>query len=114
MRHIGSAVPWGTDITSSANLKIFGLIKIKKFKNALGKYGGTERSISGPEKGIDDSELMALVTAGHLPNCFINQKLLQGDFALQGMELYSPSGIDENKLGLEERNAFCNGLNKLA
>ncbi|GAA0154295.1 hypothetical protein LIER_12321 [Lithospermum erythrorhizon] len=76
------------------------MLQIKKFKNALGKYGGAERSISGPEKGIDDSELMALVTAGHLPKNYALTKKVMGDFALQGMELYSPSGIDENKLGL--------------
>ncbi|KAJ4841041.1 hypothetical protein Tsubulata_009379 [Turnera subulata] len=39
---------------------------IKKFKDAMAKYGAERRSL-GPAKGLDESELLKLASAGELP-----------------------------------------------
>lgn len=41
------------------------IMQIKKFKDALGRYG-TERCSLGPAKGLDESELLALASIGQL------------------------------------------------
>lgn len=43
----------------------FIVLQIKKFKDALAKYG-TERCSLGPAKGLDESELMNLASIGQI------------------------------------------------
>lgn len=68
---------------------------IKKFKDALGKYGGTERSTVEPAKGLDDSELFELLSTGQLSKNYASKDEVETGFGLE----------DDNMLGLEERNA---------
>ncbi|CAN4088447.1 unnamed protein product [Withania somnifera] len=74
---------------------------IKKFKDALGRYGADRCSL-GPAKGLDESELLALASIGQLS---------RNDFAMdnpvkKGFEEFVPSGLDlsdtSNNLGLKE------------
>ncbi|XP_009765075.1 thioredoxin-like 1-2, chloroplastic [Nicotiana sylvestris] len=76
---------------------------IKKFKDALGKYG-TDRCSLGPAKGLDESELLALASIGQLSR---NQSL---DYSIKdGLENFVLSGVDlssnfDKNLGLKESN----------
>ena len=47
----------------------FIVLQIKKFKDALAKYG-TERCSLGPAKGLDESELMNLASIGQISKGF--------------------------------------------
>lgn len=78
-------------------------MQIKKFKDALGKYG-TDRCSLGPAKGLDESELLALASIGQLSR---NQSL---DYSIKdGLENFVLSGVDlssnfDKNLGLKESN----------
>lgn len=73
---------------------------IKKFKDALGRYG-TERCSLGPAKGLDESELLALASVGQLSrNESFDYPVKKGfeEFVLSGLDL---SG-SKNNLGQKE------------
>lgn len=73
---------------------------IKKFKDALGRYG-TDRCSLGPAKGLDESELLALASIGQL-----SRNELALDYPVKkGLEEFVLSGLDlsaSNNLGLNE------------
>ncbi|XP_060205063.1 thioredoxin-like 1-2, chloroplastic [Lycium barbarum] len=72
---------------------------IKKFKDALGRYG-TDRCSLGPAKGLDESELLALASIGQL-----SRNELSMDYPVKnGFEEFVLSGLDlsDNNLGLKE------------
>lgn len=73
---------------------------IKKFKDALAKYG-TERCSLGPAKGLEESELLALASTGQ-----ISRKLLP-NFTEEDLVLKEiiPSNAYEIKMGFKEGNA---------
>lgn len=64
---------------------------IKKFKDALGRYG-TERCSLGPAKGLDEPELLALASIGEL-----DYPVKKG-FVLSGLDLSDTP----NNLGIKE------------
>ncbi|CAA2983461.1 thioredoxin-like 1-2, chloroplastic [Olea europaea subsp. europaea] len=77
---------------------------IKKFKDALAKYG-TERCCLGPAKGLEDSELMALASTGQIsrklqPN-FTKGDNEKEESVLKEIILSSK----ETKMGFKEGNA---------
>ncbi|KAK6261657.1 hypothetical protein QUC31_007473 [Theobroma cacao] len=82
---------------------------IKKFKDALAKHGA-DRSSLGPAKGLDESELMTLASAGELSTNFelpsTKEKRLE-DLLMRRVEL---SGImknaDNSKMELKEEAAL--------
>ncbi|XWS60522.1 hypothetical protein CRYUN_Cryun07bG0042900 [Craigia yunnanensis] len=83
---------------------------IKKFKDALAKHGADRCSL-GPAKGLDESELMKLVSSGELSTNLqlpsIKEERVE-DLLMRRMEL---SGImnkaaDSNKMKLEKEPAL--------
>ncbi|CAA2983460.1 thioredoxin-like 1-2, chloroplastic [Olea europaea subsp. europaea] len=79
-------------------------MQIKKFKDALAKYG-TERCCLGPAKGLEDSELMALASTGQIsrklqPN-FTKGDNEKEESVLKEIILSSK----ETKMGFKEGNA---------
>lgn len=79
------------------------IMQIKKFKDALGRYG-TDRCSLGPAKGLDESELLALASVGQLSR---NELAIDypvkkgfGEFVLSGLDLSDSN----NNLGLKERS----------
>ncbi|KAL2516021.1 Thioredoxin-like 1-1 [Forsythia ovata] len=82
---------------------------IKKFKDALAKYG-TERCSLGPTKGLEESELLALASSGQIsrklqPNFTEedNKKEKEG-LALNEVKLSNAYGKEETKMGSKEGN----------
>ncbi|CAN4086323.1 unnamed protein product [Withania somnifera] len=71
---------------------------VKKFKDALGRYG-TDRCSLGPAKGLDESELLALASIGQLSRNELSMDYPKGfeEFVLSGLDL---SGT--NNLGVKE------------
>ncbi|KAH0703536.1 thioredoxin-like 1-2, chloroplastic [Solanum tuberosum] len=69
---------------------------IKKFKDALGRYG-TERCSLGPAKGLDESELLALASIGQLSRNDDYDYPVKEEFVLSGLDL-----TDNKNLGLKE------------
>lgn len=83
-------------------------MQIKKFKDALAKYG-TDRCSPGPAKGLDETELLRLASAGEIS---INSPILpttiskgdkMEDLVLKGMGVSELLG---NKTGLKEDSAL--------
>ncbi|XWS51151.1 hypothetical protein CRYUN_Cryun12cG0152700 [Craigia yunnanensis] len=82
---------------------------IKKFKDALAKHGSDRYSL-GPAKGLDESELMKLASAGELSTNLqlpsMKEERMQ-DLLMKSMEM---SGIlnkaDSNKMKLEKEAAL--------
>lgn len=70
---------------------------IKKFKDALGRYG-TERCSLGPAKGLDETELLALASIGQLSRNDYPVKEGFEEFVLSGLDLSDTS----KNLGLKE------------
>ncbi|XP_055828790.1 thioredoxin-like 1-2, chloroplastic [Solanum dulcamara] len=73
---------------------------IKKFKDALGRYG-TERCSLGPAKGLDESELLALASIGQLSR---NDEFAMDYPVKKGFEEFVLS--DSKNLGLKESAEF--------
>uniref|UniRef100_M1BPY7 Thioredoxin II n=1 Tax=Solanum tuberosum TaxID=4113 RepID=M1BPY7_SOLTU len=71
-------------------------MQIKKFKDALGRYG-TERCSLGPAKGLDESELLALASIGQLSRNDDYDYPVKEEFVLSGLDL-----TDNKNLGLKE------------
>ncbi|KAK4362244.1 hypothetical protein RND71_017485 [Anisodus tanguticus] len=74
---------------------------IKKFKDALGRYG-TDRCSIGPAKGLDESELLALASIGQLSR---NELSMDYPVKNNGFEEFVLSGLelsDSNNMGLKE------------
>ncbi|CAA2963226.1 thioredoxin-like 1-2, chloroplastic [Olea europaea subsp. europaea] len=81
---------------------------IKKFKDALAKYG-TERCSLGPAKGLEESELLALASTGQIsrksqPN-FNEEDNKMEDLILKEVIPSNAYGKDEIKLGIKEGSA---------
>ncbi|KAM7471421.1 hypothetical protein LguiA_009604 [Lonicera macranthoides] len=83
---------------------------IKKFKDAMGKYG-TDRCCLGPAKGLDESELLRLASIGQISTNLPAPSSKEGDkmedLVLKGIDL--PNSFDKesnNKMGLKEENAL--------
>lgn len=77
--------------------------QIKKFKDALAKYG-TDRYSVGPAKGLDESELLRLSSVGEislsspmLPTSTNRDKM--EDLVVKGMDVSELLG---SKIGLKE------------
>lgn len=70
---------------------------IKKFKDALGRYG-TERCSLGPAKGLDDSELLTLASIGELSRNDYPVKKGFEEFVLSGLDLSDTP----NNLGIKD------------
>ncbi|MBA0862596.1 hypothetical protein Goshw_010537 [Gossypium schwendimanii] len=79
---------------------------IKKFKAALAKHGSDECSL-GPAKGLDESEVMKLVSAGELSLSSLQSPSLNDSMVMRTMEL---SGIlnkaDNNRIMLQKEGAL--------
>ena len=84
-------------------------VQIKKFKDALGKYG-TDRCSLGPAKGLDESELLRLASIGQISMNLPAPSPKEGDeiedLVLKGMYLPNSLGTESNKMGLKEENAL--------
>lgn len=86
-------------------------MQIKKFKDALGKYG-TDQCSLGPAKGLDESELMRLASIGqismNLPAPSPKEGDKMEDLVLKCLDL--PNSLDKEisnkKMGLKEENAL--------
>ena len=86
------------------------VMQIKKFKDALAKYG-TEGCSLGPARGLEESELLALASSGQIsrnvPLEYATEKKdkqLQ-DGVLNGVDLSSPVVKDEKKRGVNGGSA---------
>lgn len=83
---------------------------IKKFKDALAKYG-TEGCSLGPARGLEESELLALASSGQIsrnvPLHYATEKKDKQleDVVLNGFELSSSVVKDENKMGVNGGSA---------
>uniref|UniRef100_A0A7N0U9B2 Thioredoxin domain-containing protein n=1 Tax=Kalanchoe fedtschenkoi TaxID=63787 RepID=A0A7N0U9B2_KALFE len=67
---------------------------IKKFKDALAKYGGDRPSI-GPAKGLDESELLKLASMGEISLDSVpgrNEERI-GDLLKEGFEAWTGAGL---------------------
>ncbi|KAL3528401.1 hypothetical protein ACH5RR_007723 [Cinchona calisaya] len=79
---------------------------IKKFKDALAKYGSDERCSLGPAKGLEESELLALASIGEvsrnvlLDNTIKEEDKQMEDLVLNGLDFSSSLVKDENKIGV--------------
>ena len=88
--------------------KVF-VLQVKKFKDALAKHG-SDRCSLGPAKGLDESELMKLASAGelsiNLPLPSMKEERME-DLLMRSMEM---SGIlnkaDSNQMKLEKEAAL--------
>ncbi|CDP12276.1 unnamed protein product [Coffea canephora] len=83
---------------------------IKKFKDALAKYG-TEGCSLGPARGLEESELLALASSGQIsrnvPLGYATEKKDKQvqDVVLNGFDLSSSVVKDENKRGVNGGSA---------
>lgn len=83
---------------------------IKKFKDALAKYG-TDRCSLGPARGLEESELLALASIGQIsrnvPLDYATEKQDRqlADAVLNGFDLSSPVVKDENKREVNQGSA---------
>jgi len=79
---------------------------IKKFKDALAKYG-TDRCSLGPAKGLDESELLSLAAIGQISLNFPAQEEdKMEDLVLKCIDMSNSLGKECNKMGLKEENAL--------
>ncbi|KAL3513159.1 hypothetical protein ACH5RR_025876 [Cinchona calisaya] len=82
---------------------------IKKFKDALGKYG-TDRCSLGPARGLEESELLALASTGEVSrnvSLDYNRKDSQmEDLVLNGFDFNNSLVKDKNKMGVNEGTAI--------
>ncbi|XP_070038030.1 thioredoxin-like 1-2, chloroplastic [Nicotiana tomentosiformis] len=75
---------------------------IKKFKDALARYG-TDQCSLGPAKGLDESELLALASIGLLSrNSSLDSKQRFEEFVLAGIDMSSSLDKSDNRVGLKE------------
>uniref|UniRef100_A0A5B7AHJ4 Thioredoxin domain-containing protein n=1 Tax=Davidia involucrata TaxID=16924 RepID=A0A5B7AHJ4_DAVIN len=81
---------------------------IKKFKDALAKHG-TDRCTLGPAKGLDESELLNLASAGeisiNLPLPSSTKEERMEDLVLKGMDMSTTLNKAGNKMELKEESA---------
>ncbi|KAA8540979.1 hypothetical protein F0562_024883 [Nyssa sinensis] len=77
---------------------------IKKFKDALAKFG-TDRSVMGPAKGLDESEILRLASRGEISINFPLQSTKEErmeDLVLKGMDMSSTLNKTGKKMEFEE------------
>lgn len=93
-------------VTYLSNSELIHVLQIKKFKDALAKYGA-DRCRRGPAKGLDESEILKLASIGelsiNLPSLCSKEEV--EDLVMSNIDLAGVWSKTGNKLDLKEQTA---------